>query len=100
MHYYRLQQANLTIEQMQAHRSIHGVDSDGEIVFVDGVCANDFISTAFGGSCENEVVVLTGQLVERIYDGVVIYPTAIVARHSYDEWCEMVESGLAAELYD
>lgn len=98
--FFRLQQAGLTLEQMQSHKSIHGVNDDGEFIYLDAVAASDSCNEKnFGGSCEDEVVVFVGQVVERIYDGVVVYPTRIVARYEVRQWLQMVENG-ETEIYD
>ncbi|MCO5189145.1 MAG: hypothetical protein M9918_13260 [Anaerolineae bacterium] len=86
--FFRLQQPGLTLEQMQEHNSLHGED------LMNGICASDdAYSTNFGGSCDEEVVVIEADVVERIYDGVVVHPTKIVARYTYEEWCDMIDSG-------
>ena len=98
--FFRLQQAGLTLEQMKSHKSIHGVDDDGEFIYLDAVAASDSCTeTNFGGSCEDEVVVFDGQVIESIYDGVVVYPTQIVARYEINHWLQMVEDG-ETEMYD
>jgi hypothetical protein len=98
--FFRLQESGLSLEQMQEHRSTHGCDSDGEFIYLDGVAASDRCDeVSFGGSCETEVVVFSGHLVGDIYDGVVVRPEKIIARHSYDEWCAMVDTG-ATDMYE
>jgi hypothetical protein len=93
--FFRLQEKNLSLAQMQAHRSFLDVDQDGNEIYADGICAVDTVTKSFGGSPESEVVVFDGQLVERIYDGVVVTPVKIVARFSYNKWCDMVDDETA-----
>ena len=98
--FFRLQAKNISLEEMQNHKSIHGVDDDGEAIYLDALAASDnAYETGFGGSCESEVVVFEGNLIERIYDGVVVFPTKMIARFPFEEWCKMVDDG-ETEQYD
>lgn len=99
--YFRRQDPGLTLNQMQSFKSFLDVDPEtGDDIIADGVCVIDnAYTTNFGGSCADEVVVLEGNVIEEIYDGLVIFPTKIVARFSYEKWCEMIEAG-ETEQYD
>lgn len=88
MNYFRINHSHHTLEEMQNHISADGGD---ELEEVGGICATDsatslYNNTAFFRSDNAEIVVLRGQKLAEIYDGFRIYPTAVVARFSYDEF--------------
>ncbi len=96
----RVQTKNISLEDMQEYRSIHGWDDEADdYLRVDGLaCCNGFSpSLNFGGTGggddeTDEIVIFAGQWIENIYDGCVAYPTEIVARMSKVEYEAMVES--------
>jgi hypothetical protein len=92
--FVRAQNESHTLEEMQAHRSFHGYDDEGEEIFVDGICASDRLGeTGFGGAgMLDTIVFLRGQRVEEIYDGVVIYPTEIVCEMNASEYEKFLQS--------
>lgn len=80
--YFRFHYGHYTLAEMQNHVSVDGGDDGGE----EGICACESVSkllrnTVFTNSDDHgaEVVVLKGQRLMSIYDGVRIYPTEIVA---------------------
>lgn len=79
--YFRLQYGHYSIEEMQNYTSEDGGDDGG----TEGVCACESVSELMRNTVwseddgyEAEVVIMRGQRVERIYDGVRVYPTEIV----------------------
>ena len=67
-----------------------------------GLCATETVSelihnTAFCNSGCAEIVVLTGEKISDIYDGVRIRPTSIVVKFSYDEFVAKVKD---QSIYD
>lgn len=95
--FFRVQEPGISLAAMQDWNSSDGGDGGG-----DGLCAIETIESPprFGGAWDalfdcGEVVVLQGEKLCRIYDGVRIRPTAVVARHSAAEWTEMVADGSA-----
>jgi hypothetical protein len=97
--YFRYQIGQYSLEEMQNYTSEDGGD---EMEAEGGICACDSVTgllrnTVYGPAKDAEVVVLKGQQVCEIYDGTRIYPTAVVARHSYSEWQAKVADGSAYE---
>jgi hypothetical protein len=95
-------EAGIGLEAMQDWKSYHGMawneeTEEDEDIWLDGVCVSDALGERnFGGSfaVAEEIVVLRGQRIEDIYDGVVIYPTEVVCRFTvaeYDAFCEYVD---------
>lgn len=94
IHYFRLQRAGITLSAMQRHRTREG----------NGVPCQLSMSDSFGGAWDafeddGEIVVLEGKKLRDLYDGVLLYPTRILARFSkgfftqhldeiaeYEEW--------------
>jgi len=79
--YFRFHYGHYTLAEMQNYISVDGGDDGGD----DGICACESVSglirnTVFTNSDDHEaeVVVLKGQKLTTIYDGVRIYPTEIV----------------------
>ena len=96
--FFRIQHSSHTLEEMQSYVSEDGGEDGG----TEGICATLSVSDlknccAFFPSPEAEVVILNGQKVADIYDGVRMYPTAIVARMSYDEFTAKMDDG---SIYD
>ena len=99
--YFRYQIGQYSLEEMQNYTSEDGGDDGG----TEGICACDSVTgllrnTVYGPAKDAEVVVLNGRRVCEIYDGTRIYPTALVARHSYEEWQAKVADGSAYEYED
>jgi hypothetical protein len=97
--YFRIQQEHHTLKQMQKFNSADGGDGQEE---VGGVCAvlsvNDLLSnTAFENFGSAEIVVLNGDKLADIYDGVRIYPTKVVATFSFSEFQTKVRD---SSIYD
>lgn len=97
--YFRLQIGSYTLSQMQAHASADGGDDCGE---QGGVCATGSVNELSRNTVYEliteptaEVVVLNGNRITEIYDGVRIEPTTIVARFSGAQWMAMVADGSA-----
>lgn len=100
MNFFRLQDAGITLEEMQNYNSADGGDGMGE---VGGLCVSGSVSH-FGGaegayyaSRPGEVVVVKGHILAEIYDGYRIMPTKEVARFSLTDWQRMVEDGEASD---
>lgn len=101
MNFFRLQDAGITIEQMQNFTSADGGDGNDE-----GLCVSDS-PNRFGGAegaysakRPGEVVILKGRVLTEIYDGYRIQPTAEVARFSLEVWEQMIEDGTAYDYED
>lgn len=97
-HYFRIQQEHKSLSQMKRFNSGDGGDGHNR-----GVCATETVSellhnTAFCNFGSAEIVVLTGDKVSDIYDGVRIRPTGIVATFSYDEFVAKVRDESIYEL--
>jgi hypothetical protein len=95
--YFRIQQRETTLMQMQKHISGDGGDGGTK-----GLCACETVgdllhNTAFENFGRAVVYVLHGNKVCDIYDGVRITPTEIVAVFSYDEFKAKVSDG---SIYD
>lgn len=90
-HYFRIQQEHHSLSQMKRFNSADGGDGQER-----AVCATDTVTellhnTAFCDLTGHaEIVVLTGDKVIDIYDGVRIKPTGIVATFSYNEFLSKV----------
>lgn len=118
MKYFRLQHANITIEQMRSFTS----DYAGDAAYIDEymfdtaeeyeaateaqreqydltICAStDPYETEWGGAAgidDAEVIVLEGVKAFNIYDGVRLYSSTLqeVARFPYSAWRKMQETG-------
>lgn len=94
--FFRLQHRNISIEKMRSFTSDYSNDGD------DGdegtICASTSPwEKSWGGARdayrpgEGEVIVLTGQVARRIYDGVRLYSDTLkeIARFPLEEWEEM-----------
>lgn len=88
--FYRFQYGHYTLEQMQNFVSADGGEENEN---PDGICATESAyelrrNTVYTNSDagDAEIVVFRGQVVERIYDGVRIYPTQIVATFKPSEF--------------
>ena len=89
-HYFRIQQEHKSLSAMLRFNSGDGGDGHKR-----GLCATETVSellhnTAFFNCGSAEIVVLTGEKITDIYDGVRIRPTGIVATFSYDEFVAKV----------
>lgn len=99
MNYFRINHSHHTFEEMQNHISADGGD---ELEEVGGLCVTNSVSslmsnTAFFRSDNAEIVILRGQKLAEIYDGLRIYPTAEVVRFTYSEFLAKVED---QSIYD
>lgn len=98
-HFFRIQQEHKSLSQMKRFNSADG--GDGQ---THGICATESVSellhnTAFCNlSGSAEIVVLTGEKVSDIYDGVRIRPTSIIATFSYAEFVAKVRDGSAYDF--
>ena len=79
--YFRLQIGHYTLDEMQSYTSEDGGDDGG----TEGLCACQSIGDLLhntvwdlAGGEGAEVVIFKGQRMAEIYDGVRVYPTAIV----------------------
>ena len=100
MNFFRLQDAGISLEDMQNYTSADGGDGMEE---VGGLCVSSFVNK-FGGAegaysnrRPGEVVVLKGHILAEIYDGYRIAPTNEVARFSLEDWQQMIEDETAYE---
>lgn len=87
-------QAGISLPEMQSYQSFHGWYDDEEI-WLDGLACSDRLGDRnLGGAlgAAEEVVVLRGQRLGEIYDGVVIYPTAVIHRFTVDEYLDFCHS--------
>ncbi len=96
-HYFRIQQEHHSIAQLKKFNSGDGGDGN-----TNGVCATVSVTdllnnTAFFDLGSAEIVVLTGDKICDIYDGVRIRPTGIVATFSFSEFKNKVSDG---SIYD
>jgi hypothetical protein len=96
-HYFRIQQEHRSLSEMKRFNSGDGGDGNSR-----GLCATETVgellrNTAFCNFGSAEIVVLTGEKIATIYDGVRIRPTGIVATFSYDEFIAKVRDG---SIYD
>lgn len=101
--FFRVQGKGYTLEQMQSHVSEDWGEDGGE----EGLAVSGFASgldggARFGGSWDamnddDEVIVLEGDVICKIYDGYRIYPTREVARFTVAEWARMLEDGTASD---
>ena len=100
MNFFRLQDAGITLEEMQNYNSADGGDGMGE---VGGLCVSGFVNKfggaegAYNSKRPGEVVVLKGRILAEIYDGYRIEPTSEVARFPLAVWEQMVENGTASD---
>jgi hypothetical protein len=98
--YFRFQYGHYTLEEMQNYVSEDGGDDGG----TEGVCACESVSELMRNTVwtdkddhDAEIVVLEGDKVANIYDGVRIYPTAIVATFKPSEFAALADE-IAATL--
>ena len=104
MNFFRLQDAGITLEEMQNYNSANGGDGfeDEEL---DGLCVSDAPDSfggaegAYGEDRPGEVVILRGYGTQ-IYDGYRIYPTKEVARFSWETWMAKIADGSAWDYED
>ena len=99
--FFRIQNPNITLEQMQDFTSADGGDG---FVECGGVCACESVgeltnNTAFTTGHGLEVVIFCGQKVCNIYDGVRVIPTKIVDRISAKDFYDMSKDS-GSVIYD
>lgn len=101
-YFFRLQEKNIGEKEMSNWTSDYvsecSPDEVGEEFekFEGTICATDSPwDTNFGGAIGDEVVVVTGRVAFRIYDGVRLVSATIkvVARYDYETWRCLVNSG-------
>ena len=99
--YFRLQYGHYTLNEMQSYTSEDGGDDGGS----EGVCACESVSELMRNTVwseddryDAEVVIMRGQRVSRIYDGVRVYPTEIVKTMKPSEFARDAER--IAETYE
>ncbi len=105
MNFFRLQDAGITLEEMQNYNSANGGDGfeDEEL---DGLCVSDAPDSfggaegAYGAGRPGEVVILKGRKLVEIYDGYRIQPTAEVARFPLEVWKQMIADETAWDYED
>lgn len=100
--YFRVQKKGFTFEQMKNFNSIDGGDGENEGLAVCSTPNGIDGGSKFGGAWEamdndDDLVILNGQVVCRIYDGYRIIPTAEVARFSIGQWKQMLADETAYE---
>lgn len=103
--FFRVQHKGYSFEDMCAFTSADGGDGLGEEV--GGLCVSGSADGLDGGSRfggawyamddDDEVVVLEGYVLARIYDGYRIEPTREVARFTVAEWARMIDDGTASD---
>lgn len=98
--FFRFQYGHYNLEEMQSYHSEDGGDGCEE-----GICACDSVSGLMRNAVwtesdagDAEVVVMRGQVVEEIYDGNRIYPTAILATFKPSEFARNASD--IAEKYE
>ena len=100
MRFFRIQEKGISFEEMKNFNSEDGGDGFAEGLAVSGSPNGLDGGGRFGGSWDaydddDEVVVLEGRIVTRIYDGYRIRPTKEIARFTKKQWAEMLETGEA-----
>jgi hypothetical protein len=101
MNYFRVQHKGISFSKVKNFNSGDGGDG-----YTEGLCVSDSPEPGgFGGAWDamdedDEVIVLRGEKIARIYDGYRIRPTEEVARFTVAEWQEMLDSGEAYEYED
>jgi len=100
MRFFRIQQKGISFKEMKNFNSLGGgPDGDGytEGLAVSGNPEGYDGGSRFGGAWEamdddDEVIILEGCIVAKIYDGYRIRPTKEIARFTKKEWAEMLEN--------
>ena len=98
--YFRVQQKGYTFDQMKNFNSIDGGDGENEGLAVSSAPNGIDGGSKFGGAWEamnddDDLVILNGRVICRIYDGYRIIPAAEVARFKISEWKIMLADGSA-----
>lgn len=98
--YFRVQQKGYTFDQMKNFNSVDGGDGENEGLAVSSAPNGIDGGSKFGGAWEamnddDDLVILNGQVVCRIYDGYRLIPTSEVARFKISEWKKMLADGSA-----
>jgi hypothetical protein len=98
--YFRVQQKGYTFDQMKNFNSVDGGDGENEGLAVSSAPNGIDGGSKFGGAWEamndnDDLVILNGQVVCRIYDGYRLIPTAEVARFTIAQWKTMLADGSA-----
>lgn len=93
--FFRIQNPEITLEQMQEFVSADGGDDLGE---EGGICACDSVmqmlsNTAFTTNWNLEIVVFKAQKLAAIYDGWRVYPTKIIDRIDAGRFLELSKDG-------
>lgn len=103
MRFFRVQGKGIRFEDMVNFNSVDGGDDSdtAEGLAVSGRADGLDGGSRFGGSWDamdndDEVIVLEGTMVEKIYDGYRIRPTREIARFTVEQWTKMLESGEAS----
>jgi hypothetical protein len=101
MNFFRAQGAGIPFEQMRTYDSLHMADDD--YARPGGLAASSSPDgmdggSAFGGAPlepNDEIVIFSGKVIERIYDGYLVAPEREIARFTVTRWMEMLETGEA-----
>lgn len=106
--YFRMQHSGESFAKIKRHVSAgiedltsgsrKGVAVSGQPDGMDG-------GSAFGGSWDamndnDDLVILQGDRIGKLYDGYVIKPTREVARYKVGDWKQMIEDGTAQEIWE
>jgi hypothetical protein len=99
--FFRVQHKGYSFEETASFASRDGGDGYGEEgLAVSGSPDGLDGGSRFGGAWDamdddDEVLVLEGQVICKIYDGYRIRPTREVARFKVGEWAKMIQNGTA-----
>lgn len=103
MRFFRVQGKGISFKEMCTYRS----DCGGEYEESHGLAVSTSPDGLDGGSRfggawdamndDDELIILEGTVVARIYDGYLVRPTKEIARFKIAEWETMLESGEAWE---
>ena len=101
--FFRVQSKGFSFEDMKTFDSLSGGDGEIEGLTVSGSADGMDGGSRFGGAWDamnddDEVVILEGEVIHKIYDGYRINPTHEVARFTVEQWSEMLEDSSAYDF--
>lgn len=101
--YFRVQAKGYSFDDMKNFNSIDGGDGENEGLAVSSSSNGLDGGSRFGGAWDamnddDDLIILNGEIVCKIYDGYRIRPTREIARFTVGEWRKMILDGSASEF--
>jgi hypothetical protein len=98
--FFRVQHKGYSFQETASFNSLDGGDGYDEGLAVSGSPDGLDGGNRFGGALgamddDDDVLILEGEVITKIYDGYRIRPTREIARFKVSEWIKMIQDGTA-----